>query len=126
MRAALGGAVSCVARRMADRLNRLGFAASGIGFACFAIFLLKPDPLWACGPPLACGQCGVSVCQGADYDCAPKPSGTACTNGLCDGVGNCIHPPTTPGAITGPSSSITGSYMLCAPVDGRLNSLEIT
>src|SRR2546430_17672189 len=111
MRAALGGAVSCVARRMAYRLNHAWLTPPGIAVACLAAVLLKPDPLWACPGAAHCSQCETAHCNTGDnvWECLPKPSGTACTNGLCDGTGVCIVPPGTPGPISGSSGSSSTS-----------------
>jgi len=39
-----------------------------------------------------CGECSIAGCSGGMPFCAPKPVGTPCSNGVCDGVGNCGCP----------------------------------
>ena len=76
--------------------------------------------------PPACPVCEHAHCNAQDnvWECIPLPTGTACNDGdactsadHCDGRGSCVGTlscvsPGVPGAITGASSSSTGSYVL--------------
>ena len=62
----------------------------------------------------ATGECDLAeVCDGASPQCptdALSPSGTACTNGLCDGMGTCEAPTST--TVTTSTSTTTTTTTL--------------
>lgn len=74
----------------------------------------------------SCGECERAFYSRADrvWDCAPKPAGTACSVGICDGVGSCNAPAAPPSYWTwsvtdlGINQLYIDSYQLLRGVDG--------
>ena len=101
--------------------------ASAVFALCAVVLAPRASIALGCGPrprtpPPVC-QTWICIVADGVWDTQPLAQGTACNDGdpctsndVCDGAGTCAGTfsclPGTPGAISGPTSSSSGSYLL--------------